>query len=60
MEHAFLKIWGTSYVEFPESLLTDQGSVFMLKAWKFNTNLAHIELVHTGPESHNSLGAGET
>lgn len=58
--NTFLKIWATIYVGFPESLLTDQGSVFLSRDWKFNCELAEIELLHTGTESHNSLGAGET
>jgi len=48
------------YVGFPESMLTDQGSAFVSKEWKYNCELAEIELRHTGTESHNSLGSAET
>lgn len=58
--NTFLKIWATSYVGFPESMLTDQGSVFISKEWSFNCSEENITLKHTGTESHNSLGSGET
>lgn len=58
--NTFIKIWASLYVGFPESMLTDQGSVFMSKEWEYNCESASIELRHTGTESHNSLGAGET
>ena len=41
-------------------MLTDQGSVFMSKEWEYNCETASIELRHTGTDSHNSPGAGET
>ena len=55
-----LRIWAITYVGFPESVHTDQGSVFMSKEWDFNCASSGIQLRHTGTESHNSLGAGET
>ena len=58
--NTFITIWASLYVGFPESMLTDQGSVFMSKEWEYNCETASIELRHTGTESHNSLGAGET
>ena len=57
---AFLKIWASIYVGFPESLLVDQGSVFVADEWAFNCESEKIILRHTGTESHNSLGSGET
>ena len=56
----FLRIWATTYVRFPESVLTDQGSVFMSKEWAFNCASSGIQLRHTGTEGHNSLGACDT
>ena len=47
----FLRIWATTYVGFPESVLTDQGSVFMSKEWAFNCASSGIQLRHTGTES---------
>lgn len=41
-------------------MLTDQGSVFRSEAWKANCECAQISLRHTGSESHNFHGAGET
>ena len=58
--NTFVKLWATTYTGFPESMLTDQGSVFVSKEWSYNCELAEIELKHTGTESHNSLEAGET
>ena len=55
----FVKIWSSMYVVFPESLLTDQGSVFLSKEWAYNCESSEIKLHHTGTESHNSLGIGE-
>lgn len=57
--NTFVKIWSTVYVGFPESFLTDQGSVFVAKEWEHNCETNDIKLRHTGTESHNSLGAGE-
>ena len=48
------------YAGFPSSMLTDQGSFFMSKEWEEKCNHALITLRHTGTESHNSLGFGET
>ena len=57
--NTFVKIWSSMYVGFPESLLTDQGSVFLSKEWAYNCETSEIKLHHTGTESHNSLGIGE-
>ena len=54
--NTFIKIWSTTYIGFPECMLTDQGSVFVSKDWKSNCSMAEIKLFHTGTESHNSLG----
>ena len=58
--NTFVKLWATTYTDFPESMLTDQGSVFVSKEWAYNCELAEIELRHPGTERHNSLGAGVT
>lgn len=58
--NTFLKIWASAYIGFLESVLTDQGSVFMSIEWKFNCESEEIDLFHTGTESHNSLSSGET
>ena len=58
--NTFVKMCATTYTGFPDSMLTDQGSVFVSKEWEYNCELAEIDLRHTGTESHNSLGAGET
>jgi hypothetical protein len=47
------------YVGFPMSMLTDQGSVFLLREWKSNCAALGIRLRHTVTESHNSLGTRE-
>lgn len=44
----------------PESLLVDQGSVFLSDVWKFGCELNNIKLKTTGTVSHKSLGSGET
>jgi transposase InsO family protein len=56
---AFLQCWTTIYTGFPDSILTDQGSLFTSADWHAACNMARIHLRHTGTESHNSLGAGE-
>ena len=40
-------------------MLTDQGSIFLSKEWRFNYDRVDISLQNTGAESHNSLGRGE-
>jgi hypothetical protein len=56
---AFLQCWTTVYTGFPESILTDQGSLFTSADWHAACNASRILLRHTGIESHNSLGTGE-
>jgi len=58
--NTFLRAWSTMYIGYPESMLTDQGFVFMSEEWGNSCESASINLRHTGTESHNSLGAGET
>lgn len=41
-------------------MLTDQGSAFTSKSWKDNCDRISIKFRHTGTESHNSLGSGDT
>ena len=57
--NVFLTCWATMYVGMPTSMLVDQGSVFMSDEWHNACDLNGIEIVPTGTESHNSLGAGE-
>jgi len=58
--NTFLYCWVLLYTGFPSSMLTDQGSIFTSKDWEENCKNAAISLRHTGTESHNSLGSGET
>lgn len=58
--NTFIQCWTTKYVGKPNSMLIDQGSVFMSDEWKFACDLNGIELLATGAESHNSLGASES
>jgi hypothetical protein len=58
--NAFLQCWSSAYIGHPESLLTDQGSVFLSQHWSGLCRAADIRLRHTGTESHNSLHVGET
>ena len=58
--NSFLKSWTTTYIGMPGSMLVDQGSTFLSDEWQHGCDLNHIELVTTGSQSHNSLGAGES
>ena len=58
--NSFLTSWSTTYYGYPESILTDQGSVFFSSEWESACQSAPISLRHTGTESHNSLGSDET
>jgi hypothetical protein len=58
-----VEVWKTfvaTYIGHPESILTNQGSVFLSEAWKGMFRAADISLRHTGTESHNSLHVGES
>jgi transposase InsO family protein len=57
---SFVAAWSATYIGHPESILTDQGSVFLSEAWKEMCRAADISLRHTGTESHNSLQVGES
>jgi transposase InsO family protein len=57
--NTFIEAWSLLYVGLPQSVLTDQGSVFLSAQWKHACDLGKIHLRHTGTESHNSLGSGE-
>jgi len=37
--NTFLRAWSTMYIGYPESMLTDQGSVFMSEEWEMLVNL---------------------
>lgn len=56
----FVQCWSNAYIGHPESMLTDQGSVFISQQWSGLCRAADIQLRHTGIEAHNSLNAGET
>lgn len=47
------------YFGMPTNMLVDQGSVFISDEWKYACELNKIQLVETGTESQNSLGAVE-
>jgi hypothetical protein len=55
----FLEAWTTLYIGHPQSMLTDQGSVFLAAEWRNGCELPIISLRHTGTESHYSIGIGE-
>eukprot|EP00171_Calliarthron_tuberculosum_P003375 IDg3375t1 len=57
---SFIKIWATMYIGMPESMLVDQGSVFVADEWRSACEMNNVELRETGTESHNSLSAGES
>jgi hypothetical protein len=57
--NTFVQCWTSMYVGFPDSILTDQGSVFQSEDWRNACLGAGIHLRSTGIESHNSLGVGE-
>lgn len=42
ISNTFVKMWSAMYISFPESMLTDQGSVFVSKKWEYNCELAII------------------
>jgi hypothetical protein len=56
---AFIEIWCTMYVGYPNRLRTDSGSIFTTSKWKNLTDMAGITLRISGIEAHNSLGIGE-
>ena len=57
--NTFVKAWSSLYVGFPDSMLTDQGPVFVSAEWNDACRTSATTLRHTGTQSHNSLGAGE-
>lgn len=57
--NTFVRIWSSVYIEFPGSVLPDQGSVFLSREWKYNCECSRIYLLNTGTESHSSLGTAE-
>ncbi len=48
--NTFLHIWATTYIGFPESMLTDQGSVFFSDEWNNACEITGISLRHPGRE----------
>ena len=58
--NAFVKAWCAIYIRFPNIMLVYQGSSFLSNEWRSACDLNSIELIATGTESHNSLGAGES
>ena len=59
VRNEFLRAWSSAYIGYPESMLTDQGSIFLSKEWRFSCDRVDISLQNTGTESHNSLGIRE-
>ena len=58
--NTFLKACAHLYIGFPETMLVDQGTVFLSNEWEGACHSSQIELRTTGVRSHNSLGTGET
>lgn len=58
--NTFVQSWSSLYIGYPESILTDQGSVFMSKEWNRMCLVSDIKVQSTGIEGHNSLNAGES
>lgn len=56
---AFLRIWVTTYVGYPDTLALDQGPQFSSEEWKSLAHDAGISLHQSGVESHNAIGSGE-
>jgi hypothetical protein len=56
---AFLDIWCTLCVGYPNRFRTDSGTVFTTSKWKELTDVAGIALRISGIEAHNSLGIRE-
>jgi hypothetical protein len=54
-----VQCWASIYDGFPDSILTDQGSVFQSEDWNNACLGAGIHLRSTEIESDNSLGFGE-
>jgi hypothetical protein len=52
--NTFIEAWSLLYVGLPQSVLTDEGSVFLSAQWKHACDLGKIHLRQTGTESHNS------
>lgn len=55
----FLTAWVRAYGRHQQVLHTDQAPPFKAAAWKALTDSVGTELVHSGIESHNTLGVGE-
>lgn len=56
---AFLHIWVTTYVGYPDTLVFDQGPQFSSEEWKSLAHDAGISLHQSGVESHNAIDSGE-
>ena len=56
---AFLDIWCTTYLGYPNRMRTDLGSAFNSEKWRRYTNTCGMQLLLSGAQSHNSLGIGE-
>ena len=56
---AFLEIWCTTYLGYPNRMRTDLGSAFTSEKWRHYTNSCGIKLRLSGAQAHNSLGIGE-
>ena len=57
--NAFMKIWVSPYLGYPDEVRCDQGPQFRSKRWDDILRMAGISKKLSGVESHNSLGVGE-
>jgi Reverse transcriptase (RNA-dependent DNA polymerase) len=57
--NTFVRCWVMLYIGWPDSMLTDQGSVFISRAFHSCCNTSGITLRHVGTEAHNSMNVGE-
>lgn len=56
---AFIRIWVSPYIGYPDVISVDQGPQFKSLDWKNLLQAACIKEHTSGVESHNSLGVGE-
>eukprot|EP00171_Calliarthron_tuberculosum_P012909 IDg12909t1 len=59
-QYCILWMPATLYIEMPESMLFDQGSVFIADEWHNACEINGIEITETVTEGRESLNVGET
>lgn len=57
--NAFLKIWVSKYIEYPDNICTGQGRKFQSVKWNSIMQRVGIKAVSSGVESRNAQRAGE-